>query len=139
MKLRFNLAGFEFTPDYFNKLLGVIHKWLGNNDVHDKTSLYTFSNIHNNSFTFASYDKELLKTLAHNSLKSKDMFNNTKLKGIDFLRIRTDKEIFKCASPFFIKDKEGNHLIYKDAENRAKEILQHKAKLAGVELGDFTI
>ena len=29
--------------DYQGKLIGVIHKWLGNNELHDKISLYSFS------------------------------------------------------------------------------------------------
>lgn len=29
--------------DYQGKLIGVIHKWLGTNEIHDKISLYSFS------------------------------------------------------------------------------------------------
>ena len=27
--------------DYQQKLIGTIHKWLGNNEIHDKISLYS--------------------------------------------------------------------------------------------------
>ena len=29
--------------DYQQKLVGTIHKWIGNNSIHDKISLYSFS------------------------------------------------------------------------------------------------
>ena len=29
--------------DYQQKIVGTIHKWLGNNEIHDKISLYSFS------------------------------------------------------------------------------------------------
>ncbi|MEG1821282.1 MAG: hypothetical protein RR201_03485, partial [Malacoplasma sp.] len=29
--------------EYQQKMLGVIHKWLGNNEIHNKISLYSFS------------------------------------------------------------------------------------------------
>lgn len=34
----------ELVPfDYQQKLVGTIHKWIGNNSIHDKISLYSFS------------------------------------------------------------------------------------------------
>ena len=30
--------------DYQGMLIGTLHKWLGYNDIHDKISLYSFSN-----------------------------------------------------------------------------------------------
>ena len=45
--------------DYQQKLIGTIHKWLGNNEIHDKISLYSFSwllggkMIKNQGFTFS--------------------------------------------------------------------------------------
>lgn len=29
--------------DYQQKLVGTIHKWIGNNSIHDRISLYSFS------------------------------------------------------------------------------------------------
>lgn len=138
MKIRFILTGFEFFPDYFTKLLGVVHKWIGENDVHDNISLYTFSHIRNNSFTFVCFDKELLNKIKKNAMLDKEMFRNTRLRSVQLLSIKTNKEIFSCASPFFVKEND-KHLIYKNAEKRAKQILLSKAKFANIDLGDFEL
>jgi len=138
MKLKIKISGFMFTPEYFTKMLGVVHKWLVANNIHDNISLYTYSHVHRDFFTFTSYDKELQIKLLFGAINDNKMFDNVKFTGFERMPIIIDKEIFKCASPFFVKEND-KHLIFKDAEKRAKEILITKAKKAKVNLKNFDI
>ena len=53
--------------DYQQKIVGTIHKWLGNNEIHDKISLYSFSWTSTPSASFPSYP--LIHSHLHNSHK----------------------------------------------------------------------
>ena len=67
--------------DYQQKIVGTIHKWLGNNEIHDKISLYSFSwllggnmimdkgyNFSKGATLFISfYENKYLKVLIDNS------------------------------------------------------------------------
>jgi len=67
------------------------------------------------------------------------MFKNVVFIGFERMHINTNKNIFSCASPFFVKNKAQKHLIFKDAEQRAIEILITKSKIAGIKLGEFDL
>lgn len=74
--------------DYQQKLIGTIHKWLGNNEIHDKISLYSFSwllggeMIKNQGFNFPDgadffvsfYEDGYLKILIRTILSDPEMF-----------------------------------------------------------------
>lgn len=139
MKVRLYLNEFNFTPDYFTKMIGVIHKWIGYNGVHSCMSLYVYSHIHNNTFTFTAHDENLVRELIKGVIKHPEMFGDTKVLSHKILKINTDKEIFHTASPIFVKDSFNKHLIFKTAEKQAKQTLLKKAIYAGVELGDFEL
>ena len=53
--------------DYQQKIVGTIHKWLGNNEIHDKISLYSFSWTSTPSASFPSYP--LVHSHLHNCHK----------------------------------------------------------------------
>lgn len=138
-KLKFNIDGFVYDHDYYVKLLGFVHKIIGENNIHDGISLYSYSNVHNDSFTFAALDENLYLRILDNFYKNMKMWDGCTLKSIDVLQIFNEKQIFKCASPFFIKDKNNNHLIFKQANLRAEAILLKKANFAGINLNKFEI
>lgn len=137
-KLKFNLSGFEFSPGYFTKLLGFVHRIIGENNIHDEISLYSFSHIHNKSFTFAAWDEHIYNSILRNFKPGMILFDNCKLLSIEMMRVKTDKDVFKCASPFFVKY-DNMHLIFKDAEAAAKNTLIKKAHLAGIDPGEFEL
>lgn len=133
------LNNFTFEPDYVTKLTGVIHKWLGENNVHDNMSLYNFSHIHNNRFNFTSFDEKLQEKLMHGINNFPKMFAETKAIGFNQYNYDSDRVVFKTASPIFVKNNDNTHLLFEEAEQRAKEILLKRAMFAGVKLSDFEI
>ena len=74
--------------DYQQKIVGTIHKWLGNNEIHDKISLYSFSwllggnmivdkgyNFSKGATLFISfYENKYLKVLIDTILSDPKMF-----------------------------------------------------------------
>ena len=138
-KIQFKLTGFEFKPDYFTKLLGFIHKCLGKNDLHNDISLYSYSHIHNNSFTFVSYNINVIDKIVKGAMFYKKMFDNCEVVSFKLIHIIYQKNVFKCASPFFVKDSENKHLIFKEAELQVKSTLIKKAARANIDLSDFDI
>lgn len=136
--LKIIVENFKFEKNYFTKLLGFIHKSFGQNTIHDTISLYSYSNIYNNSFFFNSYDKELQKKLIDGILKDNNIFDNCNVIKIlqeeDIIR-----EVYKSYSPFFIKNNLNQHLIYKDAEQFAKKIILKKMQIANFKSNDFNI
>jgi CRISPR-associated endoribonuclease Cas6 len=138
--LKITIDNFNFTPCYFTKLLGCIHKWLGENNVHNNISLYSFSHIQKDCFYFNAYDNNLIEKLNQGISKDKTMFNETKVINIETIGENINKDIFYCASPFFIKDKN----VFKnfndiDVNSIAKRIIQTKANFANIKLTDFNL
>lgn len=147
-------ANNETIPfDYQHKLIGLLHKWLGNNDLHDKISLYSFSWLQksiqvDNGYTFKNgakwfisfYDETYAKTIVQTILSDPQMFCGLQVTDItiqdtpDF----TNQEYFKLASPIFIKrrigEKEIRYYNYNDSEANQYmvETLKHKMEIAGL-------
>lgn len=148
--------------DYQQKMVGTIHKWLGNNDIHNKISLYSFSwllggkMIKDQGFTFPEganffvsfYEDEYLKILIGRILSDPEMFCGLKVTDViignqpDFIE---EPQCFKLASPIFIKraqDRDRNYkfYLYSDEESNMlmTETLKHKMQEAGL-LEDETL
>lgn len=151
----------EITPntkpvpfEYQKKLVGTIHKWIGNNSIHDKISLYSFSWLYggrmkDNALQFndgatmfiSFYDEHIVKQLIKRILQEPEMFCGLVVSGItiDNDPQLNDRELFNCASPIFIKRKlaDGNikQFNFSDAEANQylKETLLSKMREVGME------
>ncbi len=143
--------------DYQQKLVGTIHKWIGNNSIHDRISLYSFSwlkggekvsealNFPEGATMFLSfYDDETMRKVIKSILDDPQMFcgmfvTNVTIEDIPSLESR---ELFYCASPIFIKrkmeDGEIKQYTYNDEQTSLllKETLLAKMREAGLEEDD---
>lgn len=145
----------ELIPfDYQQKMVGVIHKWLGTNEIHDKISLYSFSwlrqgMIFQNGYDFPDgatwfisfYDDVQLKHLVASMLESPDMFCGLKVTDISIQETPdfSSRELFFLGSPILIKQSMSpnakvKHCTYEDsgANELMKAILEHKMEVAGL-------
>ena len=140
--------------EYQQKLVGTIHKWIGNNSIHGKISLYSFSWLNggrkiNNALQFpygatlfiSFWDDTIVKTIIKTILDDPEMFCGMSVTDItiDNEPELSERDLFYCASPIFIKRKQedGNTRQYnfKDelASRLLKETLCSKMKEAGME------
>lgn len=144
--------------EYQQKQVGVIHRWLGQNEIHNAISLYSFSWLHNgkqveNGFNFPDgaswyisfYDDQLLKLVISNILVMPEMFSGMKVTDISIEENPdlSSRELFYLGSPVFLKrhlvDKsENKYYTYMDPEssNIMKETLLHKMQIAGIPIDD---
>lgn len=151
------------TPVPFNyqqKLVGTIHKWIGNNTVHDRISLYSFSWLNggkmiNNALHFKNgatmfisfYDEHIVKQIIKTILADSEMFCGLKVTEvtIDDDPQFSNRELFYCASPIFIKrkmlDGDIKQFNFNDAEANQclKETLLSKMREVGLEDDTFDI
>jgi len=139
--------------NYQHYLTGVLHKWIGpENEIHDKTSLYSFSWLQQvstnangirttdrSSFFISAYDDRLLKTILYGIRQDPVIGFGIKVSGVQITAppVFSSKEVFHTASPIFIKRKlEGNekHIEYDDpnASEYLTEALQKKLTIAGL-------
>lgn len=139
--------------DYQQKLIGTLHKWLGNNELHDRISLYSFSWLQNsikvdNGYTFKNgakwfisfYDDTHVKTIINTILSDPQMFCGLQVTDITIQKTPdfTNQEYFKLASPIFIKrrigEKEIRYYNFNDSEANQYmiETLKHKMEIAGL-------
>lgn len=141
--------------DYQQLLIGVLHKWLGINHLHDVISLYSYSwlmngkaegskglNFNNGAEWFISfYEDTYLKKIIETIQEYPEMFCGMKVTDV-FIQENpdlSDREIFKLASPVLIKrntnENSGKHYTFNDEEANSlmKETLMHKMKIAGLE------
>ena len=141
---------------YQHWLTGVFHKWLQQNDLHDKISLYSLSwlggsqrvvnrlQFPNGASWFVSFfEDEYAEKLVNGALKEPELFCGMRVLSIkqqttpDF----GTKYCFKVASPVFIKGKQppngkpAHHYIFNEPE--ADEIMTstliHKMDVANQE------
>ena len=144
--------------NYQQKLVGTIHKWLGNNSIHGSISLYSFSwlkggrkegdalRFANGASMFISFfDDNYIRKIARSILDDPEMFCGLVVTSITIedSPMIDDRELFFCASPIFIKrnhtDGTINHYNFTDpqANQFLKETLLSKMKIAG--LADETL
>ena len=158
MRLHFILSP-NTTPvpfDYQHRLTGVFHKWLADNDLHDKISLYSLSWLDgsrrvvnrlecpNGARWFVSFfEDEYVEKLVNGALADPEMFC-----GMRVLQIRQQttpdfsaKYKFKVASPVFVKGKAPangkppHHYLFNEPEADAlmTATLVHKMDAANKE------
>lgn len=140
--------------NYQQKLVGTIHKWLGNNSIHGAISLYSFSwlkggrkegdalRFANGASMFISFfDDNYIRKIARSILDDPEMFCGLVVTSITIedSPMIDDRELFFCASPIFIKRNHTNgtinHYNFTDpqANQFLKETLLSKMKIAGLE------
>lgn len=146
----------EIVPfDYQQKLIGVLHKWLGQNDLHNKISLYSYSWLmngkaygnkglefaHGASWFISFYDDKYLKTIINTILESPEMFSGMRIVDVA-IQENPDlekQEFFKLGSPVLIKrytqDGRERHYTFEDDETSTliKETVTHKMQEVGLE------
>ena len=122
MRITLNISSnTEPVPfDYQQKLVGTIHKWIGENDIHDKLSLYSFSWLKGGtkagnaltfpkgtSFFISFHDSDVMRRIILSIRNFPEMFCGMYVMDIIIendpdLSSRTE---FYCGSPVFIKRK----------------------------------
>ena len=138
---------------YQQKLTGVLHKWLGeNNNEHGEISLYSFSWLRNTqikekglicpqgaSFFLSFYDVKRLKDVLSAIKAEPEMFNGMFVEDIVIEEDPdlTFQEHFNVASPVLIKRIVENKVVefYYDSLESGRlmeETLQTKMKVAGL-------
>ncbi|UPK72083.1 CRISPR-associated endoribonuclease Cas6 [Chitinophaga filiformis] len=144
----------ETVPfNYQHYLTGALHKWIGaENDIHDKTSLYSFSwlqQVNTNadgirttdrsSFFISAYDDKLIKKILYGIRQDPVIGFGIKVSGVQITAppAFSNKEIFRTASPILIKKRQDNnekHIEYNDphAGKYLTEVLQKKLTIAGL-------
>lgn len=140
--------------NYQQKLVGTIHKWIGENSIHDKISLYSFSWLQGGrkvsdaldfpegaTMFLSFYDDETMRKVIKTILESPLMFCGMSVTSIDIDDTPSleNRELFYCASPIFIKRKLENgstkQYTYEDEQSGLllKETLLSKMREAGLE------
>lgn len=158
MRLYFALSpNVEPVPfDYQHKLTGVFHKWLKQNDLHDKISLYSLSwldggrNIGGRldfppgaKWFVSFFEEEYAEKLVQGALREPEMFNGMRVESIS-QQITPDfgtKYRFKTASPVFIKGRKTgdethpHHYLWHEpaADELMTATLLHKMDVANRE------
>ncbi len=144
--------------NYQQKLVGTIHKWIGNNSIHDKISLYSFSwlnggrkvgnalDFSNGASLFISfYDEHIIKQIIKTILDDPEMFCGLTVTDImiDDEPDLENRERFDCASPIFIKRKieDGTIKQYNFNDQEANSLLKETllSKMKEVSLNDETL
>lgn len=140
--------------DYQQKLVGTIHKWIGENSFHNEISLYSFSWLNGgrkvgNALQFSNgasmfisfYDDNIIKKIIKAILDTPEMFCGMSVTDITLNPEPklAERDLFYCASPIFIKRKLDDGTIkqynfnHEDASLYLKETLISKMRKAGLE------
>jgi CRISPR-associated endoribonuclease Cas6 len=133
--LKIKAKGVSIPFDHLPKLVGCIHKWIGQNDLHGEMSLYSFSFLNggkklNNSLIFengasmfiSSFNQDLIKLLISGIQKDSEMFLGLKVGEIIMQQDPdlSEKSRFLLSSPILIKrsiDKKTKYYFYNDSES----------------------
>lgn len=133
-------------------LLGVLHKWLGKNNVHDETSLYSFSWLQGGNpvsgglrfpagaeWFISMYDKKLLEQCVNGLKVSPEMFQGLVVSEVQIREtpVFGSRQTFYLASPVLIKHWDGQdlkHLTWEDknADEVMTKTLSTKLDKTGV-------
>lgn len=149
------IVPFNYQP----MLTGALHKWIGENVIHDKLSLYSFSWLNGGkatknglffnqggSFFISAHDPNLIKKIISGIRKNPEI-----TAGIEVLEVLIQddpsfgvEQRFFCASPILIKrviEGEEKHFGYNQPEsnNLLTETLQNKLRLAGLEENGISV
>ena len=139
--------------NYQQKLVGTLHKWIGENALHDDISLYSFSWLQGGrkvgdalcfelgaSLFLSFHDEQVMKTIIAHVLDAPEMFCGLRVTNITLVDDPdlSECEYFHCASPIFIKrrlaDGTTKQYDYNDAESGTlmTETLRAKMRKAGL-------
>lgn len=138
--------------NYQKYLIGVLHKWLGENGIHDNISLHSFSwlkegEIQKNGFDFRSgaewfisfHKEDYVKQIVKSILEKPDMFFGMRVSDIQIDSKQhwdNGEYCFRLASPVLIKRSiDFNNIkfyTYEDAEcgSLMTETLKNKMRVA---------
>jgi CRISPR-associated endoribonuclease Cas6 len=147
--------------NYQHQLTGALHKWLGQNDLHDKISLYSFSWLRGNVDTvngglnfpqgarwFISFwEGEYVSDLIKGILGKPAVAYGMEVDEVQIVRPPEFKEEwrFKVSSPVLVRknrdDNSREHLTYEDDDvsSYLKRTLKRKLKEADVEYQEFQV
>lgn len=150
-----NTIPFNYQP----QITGAFHKWIGQNNLHDATSLYSFSWLNGGekkgdglvfkqgaSLHFSAYDDQIIKKLIEGI--QLDPYINFGLTVTEVIIQQTpefsSKEVFFLASPVLIKRTENEreiHFTYNQPEADAllTETIKNKLRKAGLNDSNITI
>lgn len=139
--------------NYQPKLVGVLHKWLGPNEIHGRLSMHSFSwlmggnTTHNGivfdkgaKFFISFHDPDKIRQIVRTILEDPVMFGGMVVTDVS---IQEDPdlsncEFFRIGSPVFIQRRLENgknrHYTYEDEEagRLLEETLKHKMRVAGL-------
>lgn len=157
MRIMFNLSGInELVPfNYLPLLVGRLHKWLGQNDLHDATSLYSLSwltggkakkggisFLQGGQFFVSFYNEEIGRKLINAALTDRNIFHGLEVESFHVQQPPVplgERVCYFAASPILVKLRNPetnnyNHIDFK--HEKAGEILtatlHRKLKLAGL-------
>ena len=140
--------------NYQKYLIGVLHKWLGKNKIHDNISLHSFSwlkkgRMVKNGFDFKNgaewfisfHDEQFTKQVVESILSDPDMFFGMRVTDVQIdsqLTWEDGEYHFRLASPILIKRNTDFDNIkfytFEDAESESlmTDTLKHKMREAGL-------
>jgi len=143
-----SVVPFNYQP----VITGAIHKWIGENEIHDKTSMYSFSWLkggrkngdglifeNETSFEFSAHDNGLIKSVIKGI--QNDPTINFGLEVSEIVIQETpsfsNREIFFVSSPVLVKRKENEreiHFTYDKVESDGllTETMKTKLMKAGL-------
>jgi CRISPR-associated endoribonuclease Cas6 len=139
--------------NYQPLMVGTIHKWLGCNELHGNTALFSFSWLLNAKagsdglyfpdgakFFISFFDDHYMKQVIRTILCEPEMFN-----GMSVIDVTIQEEpdfsnqtLFRCASPIFLKNSpdrnDGKHYTFEDEESGKllTDKLLYKMDIAGL-------
>jgi CRISPR-associated endoribonuclease Cas6 len=139
--------------NYQQVITGAIHKWIGENEIHDKTSMYSFSWLrggrksgdglifeNETSFDFSAHDSELIKNLIKGIQTNPMIKYGLEVSGIIIQETPkfSNREIFFVGSPVLVKRTEQEHEIHFtydqiEADILLTETMKTKLKKAGLD------
>lgn len=146
LKLSKNREPIPFSYQHY--LTGVIHKWIGGENVeHGTMSLYSFSWLQNTKtisegisltndsyFYISAHEQQLIKSILAGLLKDPSMFCGIAVKDVQITETPyfENQQKFYLGSPVFIKRREDGkerHFIYNDKRSDVFLTETIKAKL----------
>ncbi len=158
MKLLLNIIGENTLVPFSHqhKLVGCLHKWLGQNEWHGQSSLFSFSRLtggqpvkqlggllftNGTTLIIGALHSEFLKSLLDGIRKDPSMFDGLRVREVVLMDDPnlSEREVFYPMSPILLKEHQskGNykHLLYSDEGANAllTQNLQKKLRAAGIE------
>ncbi|MHA4812069.1 CRISPR-associated endoribonuclease Cas6 [Flavitalea flava] len=138
--------------NYQPQMTGAIHKWIGKNELHGSTSMYSFSWLQGGRkrgehlvfeqgarFEFTAYDIDLIKALIRGIQIDPGINFGLEVSDLSIQEtpLFAEKEVFYVSSPVLIKryqEKKIIHYTYENpqSDNLLTETLKTKLRIAGI-------